>query len=63
MRYAIITNQGSTYAPDGSCIENVQILAYIEASSPKEAIPIFEKEHLPDLQKMGFSEYSCFPSK
>ena len=63
MRYAITTSQGSTYAPDGSCVENVQILAYIDASSPKEAILIFEKEHLSDLQERGFDEYSCFPNE
>lgn len=63
MRYAITTSQGSTYAPDDSCIENIQILAYVEASDSKEALSIFEREYLPDLQERGFDEYSCFPNK
>ncbi|MFA7032663.1 MAG: hypothetical protein WC201_03785 [Bacilli bacterium] len=63
MRYAIVTPQGSTYAPDGSCIENVQVLAFIEASDSNEALSVFEKEFLPDLQEKGFNEYSCFPKE
>lgn len=61
MRYAITTVQGTTYAPDGSPVENVQILAYVEASDSKEALSVFEKEHLPKLKEKGFTVYSCFP--
>lgn len=61
MRYAITTVQGTTYAPDNSHIENVQILAYVEALNSKEAILFFEQVHLPELRERGFTEYSCFP--
>jgi hypothetical protein len=61
VRYAITTVQGTTYAPDGSHIENVQILAYIGASNSKEAISLFEQKYLPELKEKGFTEYFCFP--
>ncbi len=62
MKYAIMTFQGSTHSPNGDYVENIQILAFVDATNPQEAITVFEKDYLPDVQEKGFTEYSCFPN-
>lgn len=61
MRYAIITSQGTTASPDGSEIENVQILAFIDATDSFSALSSFNDLYSKDAEKLGFTEYSCFP--
>jgi hypothetical protein len=61
MRYAIITTEGTTISPDGSEVENVQVLAFIDADNRFSAISKFKDLYSHSVEDLGFTEYSCFP--
>jgi len=46
-RYIIATCGGHTQAPDGSDIENAQILDFVDATDKDNAIEVFEKFNKP----------------
>ncbi len=61
MRYAIITTEGTTTSPNGSDVENVQVLAFIEATDGFSAMSEFKEFYSQTVENLGFTEYSCFP--
>lgn len=61
MRYAIITTEGTTTSPDGSDVENVQVLAFIDATDCFSAMSKFKDLYSQAAEGLGFTEYSCFP--
>ena len=61
MRYAMITTEGTTVSPNGSEVENVQVLAFIDADNRFSAISKFKDLYSQAAEDLGFTEYSCFP--
>ncbi|MDN5357100.1 MAG: hypothetical protein PWR17_269 [Candidatus Methanomethylophilaceae archaeon] len=61
MRYAIITTEGATTSPDGDDVENIQILAFIDAADSLSALLEFREFHSQAAENIGFKEYRCFP--
>lgn len=61
MRYAIITAEGSTISPNGNNVENVQVLAFIDATDSSSAMSKFEESYSQVIEDLGFKEYTCFP--
>jgi hypothetical protein len=61
MRYAIITAEGTTASPNGSEVENVQVLAFIDAPDMFSAMSKFKDLYSQSVEDQGFTEYSCFP--
>ncbi|MGE4577195.1 MAG: hypothetical protein AB7D42_01520, partial [Candidatus Methanomethylophilaceae archaeon] len=60
-RYAIITTEGNTTTPDGSDVENVQVLAFIDATDSFSAMSEFKELYSQAADDLGFMEYGCFP--
>lgn len=61
MRYAIITTEGTTISPNGSDVENVQVLAFVDAADSFSAMLKFKELYSQATENLGFTEYSCFP--
>lgn len=57
----MITDEGFTSSPNGTDVENVQILAFIDAEDSESALLMFEESYLDNVKKLGFREYRCFP--
>lgn len=53
-RYLFYSMEGSEYAPDGSEVENCQILGSVEASAPQSGLKKLLKEN-PWIEEKGYS--------
>lgn len=57
-KYIIYTFEGYTEAPDGTHIENCQMLGIAPGKDKKEAIDILFAEHQ-QLEAIGFTKEGC----
>ena len=53
-KYILLTDEGFTEAPNGSYVENLQVIDIVEANSPNDAFNL--SEIWLDMKKHGFTK-------